>query len=171
MKHKAIALAALLVCVLVAVQAQRRTEQRPLPGENSERKMPELVLRAQYVMVVAQREAEMGSRPDAEDLRVVADTEAAIRKWGRYQLVFQKEAADLILSVRRSSTMAQIGGGPGSRDTAPQGDSLGVFNARIGGTGSSPLWRKGQKDGLARPNMPLLKMFREEVEAAAIKNP
>lgn len=169
MKCKTMALAALLVCGLVPAQGQRRTEHRPLPAEETGRKLPELVLRAQYVMVVAQREAEMGSRPDVEDYRVVADTEAAIRKWGRYKLVFQKEFADLIISVRRSPAVSRAGGGPGSREAAPQGDILTVFNARTGGVDSPPLWRKAQAGGLAVPNMPLLKMFREEVEAVPMK--
>jgi hypothetical protein len=143
--------------------------------------IPEVITKARYVMVLAQREAEIGQQRDFEDERVIGEAESALAKWGRYKVVYRKDEADLIITVRRAATVTgRIGGGVGgtgngqrrggtvigAEGAAPSGDYVAVFNARSGPSGS-PLWRKVQKDGLAAPKMPLLKLLEEEVEAAA----
>jgi len=152
----------------------------PLPPAQKDDKpaLSALVVKAQFVMVVSQREADFGKQRDIYDLKVVNDVESAIHKWGRYKLVYRKEDADLIISVRRAGASLGPASGGAPRRTpngigteyASEGDDLAVYNGRTG-TGGATLWRKGQKDGLAMPKMPLLRLFLEEVDAAAAKMP
>jgi len=167
---------ALLFCTAMPALAQRLP---PLPPPQKEGKstFPTVILRAQFVKVVSQREADLNQEPDLYDYKAVTDLEAALRKWGRYKVVYGKEEADLIFSVRRVSTVPGLGGGPPRRtstgiatEIASDGDQLAVYNGHTG-AGGAALWRKGQKDGLAPPKMPLLKLFQEEVDAAAAKQP
>ncbi len=146
--------------------------------------IPELLVKAQFVMVTSQREEDTGQQRDVEGVQAVADVETALRKWGRYKLVYRKEDADLIVSVRRAaSAILRMGGsfGGDSRgdrrvgttvggEAATPGDHLAVYDAHIG-TNAPALWRKAQKNGLARPDMPLVKLLQEEVEGASGKTP
>lgn len=154
---------------------------RKTPEKEDNKVIAQRLLRARYVMVMAQREADTGRSPDIEDLRTIADVESALRKWNRYMVVYDRQAAELIISVRRQGYVEKrtggIGGGPTRGGTTPtiemtnpNADYLAVYDAMVG-TQSSPLWRKSMKDGLSRPDFPLLKNFKEEMDEAAKKNP
>lgn len=164
-----IRLALLCCCVYLPSYGQRLP---PPPAPSSSQKVeksnvPMMVVKAQFVMVMSQREVEGNQRPDFEDVQTVQDVENAIHKWGRYKLVYRKEDADLVISVRRVSTLL---GRMGAGGTVSSGDYLAVHNARPN-ISSSTLWRQAQRGGLATPRMPLVKSFQDDVEAAAAKIP
>jgi hypothetical protein len=139
------------------------------PDKQDKVKLPDLVLKAQFVVVLPQRTAELGQQPDPLDYQTVADVEAAVHKWGRYRLVMRVEDADLIFSVRRTGGIAMTGGVPRGDASSSTGDYLAVFNARFyssGGPGPA-FWRATQRDGLARGKMSLLKALQEDIETSA----
>ncbi len=124
------------------------------------------------------------SRVPPVDRQAVIDVQNAIRDWGRYTLVYERKAADLIILVRKGRTAeAQQGigihAGSGTAnpsvgpvtaadDGDPQ-DMLAVYNADLG-TDNAPIWRDRMTDGLNAPEVKLVRELRTKVEAAA-KNP
>src|SRR4051812_31435470 len=81
--------------------------------DNKKDRLPETVLRAQYVAVLADPDAGV-SVTDAGGNRVARrDVEDAIEKWGRYKVTMDSSNADLIVVVRKASKPGAptIGGG------------------------------------------------------------
>jgi hypothetical protein len=152
--------------------------------DKSKSKFPAQIVVAQYVQVTTYfGDDPVDLRITVEDRRAIADVEAAIRKWGRYHLVYRPEDAELIIVVRKGR-LAEVGGGigvhgdsrypnpvVGSMTRAEVGDpidTLSVYDPDRG-SDSSPLWRGRLQDGLDPPEMELVKELREKVEAAAKK--
>ncbi len=178
MKRRLAFCAFLAMFLVIPALAQRVPPPPAREKDNKESKvLPALVAKAQFVMVMSQREADFGQRPDVFDLKAVNDVENAVHKWGRYKLVYRKEDADLIFSVRRAGASLGPAGAPRpspggglGMDYASEGDYLAVYNAHTGTSGAK-LWSKAQKDGLATPKMPLLQAFQDDVEKSATKTP
>lgn len=157
----------------------------PWLAVQSKSRVPQLIVKARYVMVTTIQGTEPSPTVPPEDLRAVADVQAAIQKWGRYTLVYKPEEADLIIALRRGRLVSvtptvevgrsseepkgKVGYGVGVEAGNPY-DLFAVHNARTGGLDSPALWRASEKNGLDRPDLPLLKKFQKEVERAA-KNP
>src|SRR6266542_2208127 len=74
-------------------QADAKNKRKPL--------LPDLVLRAETVLVVVHPEAgEPLMNPRAN--RIAQDeVEKAIKKWGRFRLVMDSQTADLVIAVRK----------------------------------------------------------------------
>ncbi len=146
--------------------------------------LPKQVVHARYVLVTTYfGENLANARVSPEDRQAVVDVQEAIRKWGRYTLVYEKENADLILLVRKGRLAeAQEGAGIHIGSTRPSPsvgsitnvdggdprDMLAVYNAAQG-IDTSPIWRGVQSGGLSMPDLPLVKEFRAKVEATAKK--
>ncbi len=181
MKYRSLLAMALLALVAIPAPSQRINLPPPekKPEKKEKARISEFILRAQFVYVMAQREAELGQRPEAFDYQTVVDVEAALRKWDRFKLVMSPQDADLIFSVRRAGgVLGSVVGGPRAETSSSGGDYLAVFDARLarvssaGASLGSPLWRATQKDGLAKPRMSLLKALEEEMAGApAAKTP
>lgn len=160
-----------LACTLAIPAAAQRVPPPPRKEKENKGTLPALVVKAQFVMVVSQREADFNQERDVLDVKAVMDVENAIMKWGRYRIVTRKEDADLIFSVRRiGDAVASTSRTIRRPEIAVDGDHLAVFNAHTGTDGPA-LWRKSMKDGLASPKMPLLRALQEEIDAAAAKIP
>lgn len=131
-----------------------------------------------------------------EDIKAFWATEAALKKWGRYTLVYTPDQADLIVVVRAGRVASVHGEIPGTdtisigrmprtdpsdptgapvppigsesagAEVGPSEDMLEIYDAHLGVMASSPLWRKLQASGLTGPEPPLIKELRKEVEAA-----
>lgn len=159
----------------------------PTVGAKDKVIMPEAIAHATYVMVTTY-DGDVFSpdlRPD--DRQAVADVQKALEKWGRYTLVYSAHEAELILVVRtghaveirgglQRGTTVGPGGAPGSAGQVigaevgdPQ-DTLEAFISPADIKTSTPLWRSRAVDGLKSPEMPLMKEFREKVEAVAKKH-
>jgi len=146
--------------------------------------LPKLVVHAKYVRVTTYFGDNLANgRIPPEDRQAVSDVEDAVRKWGRYTLVYERENADLILLVRKGRLAGaqegvgvHLGSGPltpsiGSITAADAGDprdTLAVYRAEQG-LDSSPIWRGIETDGLKAPGMKLVSEFKDKVEAAAKK--
>lgn len=146
--------------------------------------LPKLVVHAKYVLVTTYfGDNPASARIPPEDRQAVSEVEDAVRKWGRYTLVYERENADLILLVRKGRLAGaqegvgvHLGTGPltpsvGSITAADAGDprdTLAVYRADQG-LDSSPVWRGIETDGLKAPDMKLVSEFKDKVEAAAKK--
>ncbi len=154
----------------------------PWLAAQSKSRVPQLVVKARYVMVTTMQGTEALATVPPEDLRAVADVQMALQKWGRYTLVYKPEEADLIIALRRGRLASvtptvevgrssddpkgKVGYGVGVEAGNPY-DLFAVYNARTGGLDSPALWRAAEKNGLDRPDLPLFKKFQKEVERAA----
>ena len=147
---------------------------------------PQAIVNARYVFVTSYNGAGTADvRVMPDDRQAMADVEDAVRRWGRYILVYERKNADVILLVRKgriaetqSGVRVHVGSqsspsvGPvASADAASDPrDMLAVYDASLG-TDTPPLWRNFQDDGLLAPDVPLLQELRKQVEAAEKKKP
>jgi hypothetical protein len=123
-----------------------------LAKPSSQQVMPQLVADARYVYVTTYDGPPERSNVLSEDRQAVSDVQDAIRKWGKYAVVYHPEEADLILVVQRR----------GSEDI------LAVYQARP--VSSSFLWRGMSQGGLDPQELPLFSDFRRAVEQTAARN-
>jgi|SRR5208283_37439 len=157
----------------------------PLGIAKEKQSFPKMIVTAKYLLVTNYFSDNLADPevPPA-DRQAVIDVQDAIRDWGRYTLVNDRKAAELIILVRKGRT-AETRNGIGihagsSRPTPSVGpttdadagdaqDMLAVYNASLG-TDTAPIWRDRMTDGLSAPKVELVRELRTKVEAAA-KNP
>ncbi|HZQ93322.1 MAG TPA: hypothetical protein VFA60_16140 [Terriglobales bacterium] len=154
-------------------------------GENPKNKM---LVNATYVRVVGFTGDEYDMRTNPDDRAAIAAVEQALKKWGRYKLVYMNENADLIFEVRAGRVLAATGGvgvgnGPfpsgDSRvglprnvpigvgqtvgvETGPSDDMLRIYDAR--GVGGMVVWSKSGPSGLRGRDPALLVELRKDIE-------
>lgn len=115
--------------------------------------MPQLVVHARFVYVTSYDGPSWSGDVLPEDRKAIVDVENALRKWGKYTLVYEPEKADLIFVVQKRGTE----------------DVLAVYDAQRPGVTTATLWRGMQQGGLDTPEMPLVSRFEKSVEAATEK--
>jgi len=145
---------------------------------------PKQIVAAKYVMVTSYFGDNVAdSRVPPMDRQAVINVQDAIREWGRYTVVYERKAADLILLVRKgriANTNDGVGIHAGSNmptaigpiygaDAGDPDDMIAIYNASLG-TDTAPIWRDRMNNGLDRPEMKLIRELRKKVEAAS-KNP
>lgn len=144
---------------------------------------PKQIVVAKYVLVTTYFGDNLAdSRVPQVDRQSANDVMDAIRDWGRYTLVYDRKAADLIILVRKGRTLETRNGiavhapsslpnpgiGPISDiDGGDPDDMLAVYDASLG-TNNPPLWRERMSNGLDPP-VKLVGELRKKVEAAASK--
>lgn len=144
---------------------------------------PKQIVAAKYVMVTSYFGDNVAdSRIPPMDRRAMIDVQDAVREWGRYTLVYERKAADLILLVRKGR-IANADGGVGihvgsnmptavgpvyGADAGDPDDMIAVYNASLG-TDTAPIWRDRMSDGLDKPEMKLIRELRKKVEDASKK--
>ena len=150
-------------------------------SQHSFKPLPKLVVHAKYVLVTTYQGYNLGSpnvMPD--DREAVVAVQDAVRKWGRYELAYRPEDADLILLVRKGRIAAtqpqmRIGktsttpwevSGAAPVDAGDSRDMLAMFEAN-GGVDGPALWRNFSAGGLDTPNVPLVQQLRKAVEETA----
>jgi hypothetical protein len=112
--------------------------------------MPQSVADAQYVYVTSYDGPSWSSNVKQDDKRAVGDVIAALQKWGRYTVVFQPDRADIVIAVQKR----------------PSSDTFAVYQGKLPGPQSIPLWREIRAGGLDSNELPLMNNFRKAVEAA-----
>ena len=117
-----------------------------LSKPRSEQVMPRLVAQARFVYVTTYDGPSWSANVLPEDREAVSDVQDALRKWGKYIVVYDARQADVILAVQRR----------GSEDV------LAVYQSGS----SNPLWRGMAQGGLDSEEMPLFTDFRNAVERA-----
>ena len=141
---------------------------------------PKMIVKAKYVLVTSYFGDDLAdSRVPSADRQAVIDVQDAIRDWGRYTLVYERKAAELIILVRKGRS-AEVRSGIGihtGSDRSPSvgpitdadggdpQDMLSVYNASLG-TDTAPMWRDRMSDGLSAPGVKLVDELRTKVEAA-----
>ena len=66
---------------------------------------PQMIVKAKFVLVTTYFGDNIADgRVPPADRRAVIDVQDAIRDWGRYTLVYERKAADLIILVRKGRT-------------------------------------------------------------------
>ncbi len=146
---------------------------------------PALIVNARYVLVTTYAGDDATSpRTMPDDRKAVGDVETALKRWGRYVVVYNRRDAEIILRVRKGSVAEALVGphihvgtdkpsptvGPaatGDVNTTTE-DMLEIFDATLG-TDSPPLWRAFRTGGLNPPDMSLVRKLRSEVEASVTK--
>jgi len=143
--------------------------------------LPKLVVQAKYVLVTTYQGYNLASpnvMPD--DREAVVAVQNAIKKWGKYELAYKPEDADLILLVRKrrivatqpqmrlgksSPTPLEVSGAAlvNARDAR---DMLAMFEAQKGLDGRA-LWRNFVSGGLDAPDVQLVQQLQKAVEEAA----
>jgi hypothetical protein len=153
--------------------------------------LPKLIVNAKYVMVTSQfGENPSDPRVSIEDRHAIGGVQDAIQQWGRYTLVYERNAADIVLVVRTARVLEGRGGiaigQPQPTPLPPDGptvgnqrqedvmgsaqDLLAVYDARQSAD-SAPLWQERDSHGLNPPEMRLVEDLRRKVEAAAQNKP
>jgi len=101
--------AALLVLALLPIA---------LPAQKKPKKpeVPEVFAHARYIYVEAIEGNQFNPRLLRADRKAIADVEAALQDWGRYQLTTRREDADLVFIIRtgrlaEANLGGRIGGG------------------------------------------------------------
>jgi hypothetical protein len=112
--------------------------------------MPELVVHAQYVYVTSYDGPSWSPNVKQDDKKAVGDVVTALQKWGKYTVVFQPERADIIIAVQKR----------------PSGDTFAVYQGKLPGPKSLPLWREMRQGGLDANELPMFSDFRKAVQAA-----
>ena len=141
-----------------------------------------MIVNAKFVLVTTYFGDNLADgRVPAADRQAVIDVQDALRDWGRYTLVYDRKAADLIILVRKGRTAETrdgIGGHAGSNSPKPSfgpiidadagdpEDMLAIYNAALG-TDNAPMWRDRMSDGLNAPQVKLIRELRTKVESAA----
>ncbi len=99
--------------------------------------LPQLVLNAETVYVVVNPGSEVPLMNPGENRGAEHDVENALQKWGRFQLVFDPQVADLVISVRRGRGVSPtIGGVPNNGPVLVPGTNDG--DVRMGGSIGRP---------------------------------
>jgi len=128
---KPIAASTLLVCLLCTVSLAKNQES--FPAE---------IVTAKTVNVMAQLGTSGSSRIRPNAQRAKAQVEAALRKWGRYQIVDSPAKADLVLIVVEGNATAGSEEPVRFRMTAMQllSDTLTIYKGGGIKPDSKPLW-------------------------------
>ena len=154
--------------------------------------LPEIFNSARYVYVEAVDGDIYNPGISRADRDAIADMQNALRNWGRYIVTSNRSEAELVFVLRTGRTAeGKLGGGgsvpgpvpgpvPGSNPngqprTGPPGvmlgeeggtpdDMLQVCTLNEGSRLSAPLWMRMQNDGLASPDLPLLRELRKQVD-------
>ncbi len=124
--------------------------------------IPKLVTNATWVYVTSYDGSEPNPRISPEDLQVIANVQDALKKWGKYKVVYTPQAAEIVILVHTSRPQ---GASPGRWD-----DEMAIYDARTWRT-STWLWREMAIDGLQGDDPPLVQSFRRQVEAAESPKP
>ena len=150
-------------------------------GQQALNPLPKLVVHAKYVLVTTYQGYDL-SNPNVlpDDRQAVMAVQDAIKKWGRYELAYRPQDADLIFLVRKGriiETQPQLRIGGGSNmpvnvgantpvDVGDKRDMLAMFTAEDGLDGA-PLWRDFEAGGLDAPRVQLIQELRKAVDKTA----
>jgi len=104
----------------------------PLDAKNKKKQvLSDDVLRAQRVLVVVHPDASEGVTQPWGNHYALDEVERAIRKWGRFELVMDPQAADLVIAIRKGNKRGPvISHSP--LDTRPTIYQPGIPDANIG---------------------------------------
>ena len=84
-----------------------------LAGAKDKTSFPKQIVAAKYVMVTSYFGDNLADvRVPVADRQAVSDVQDAIQDWGRYTLVYERKAADLIILVRKGRTAETSGDRP-----------------------------------------------------------
>lgn len=161
----------------------------PLVAKDKKKgKLPRLVTDARNVFVTTmygstwEPESVLDARISNADRRAISDVQQALRKTGRYSIVYRPEHADILMVVRAGRRAAVTAGprigmdprggvqiNPGVyAETGPGEDMLSVHDARSG-PDSAALWRATRPGGLIGPNVNLVRDFLHDVDESVQK--
>jgi hypothetical protein len=122
-----------------------------------------------------------------EDRKAAFDVQDALKKWGRFVLVYRPDEADVILVVRKGKVAAATGRStvgirprnPGTVTTdgtlfgveaGNPDDVMLVYDGKLG-TDRTAALKYIEKGGLDAPDVTVVAEFRKQVEEASAKKP
>jgi hypothetical protein len=98
---------------------------------------------ARYVYVTSYDGDQFSMDLFPQDREAIANVQDALRKSGKYMVVYEPHNADMVLAVM----------------SRPSEDVLAVYDARHAGLGGTYLWRTMGRGGLDKNETPLVKQF------------
>jgi hypothetical protein len=185
---KRILLSLLLLLMAAATTAQSAPKQEKVD-------LPKVFDNAQYVYVEAASGDRLSSEVFPGYRQAIYDVEKTVRDWARYSVATtSRDQADLVFIVRKghaagaslpvagipsrpqpgsqrspfpNSSPGDDPRGPGvEAQTGSPDDTLTVFTVSSSGNLNGPIRTQTLKHGLNRPNLPLLKQLKHDVETA-----
>jgi hypothetical protein len=137
---------ALTLCILLLTL--------PCLGKDKKKdRLPELIMRAQYVAVVEDPDSGISLADPAGNRVAQRDVEMALEKWGRFKITIDPGSADLVVVVRKANKVGSPTIGGGTRNGPVVMDPSGNGDVRIGTTigrppgrsNSDPTWGDGPR--------------------------
>jgi hypothetical protein len=156
--------------------------------------LPKAFDNAQYVYVEAVSGDRLSADIYPDDRQAIYDVEKGLRDWARYSVTTtSRDQADLVLVVHKgriagahvpivdvpsrpqpgqrspfptSSPGDDSHGGGVEVEAGSPDDTLAVYTVSPSGSLTGPIWTQSLKKGLNRPNLPLLKQLKQDVETA-----
>lgn len=110
---KSLKVMVLLLLLLPTVAAAQKKGKKP--------SIPEAFDHARFVYVEAIDGDEFKQGLDTADRLAIADVKDALKKWGRYTLIYDRENADLVFVVRKGRLASARVGGDINDDQGPMG--------------------------------------------------
>jgi hypothetical protein len=110
---------------------------------------PKALTNVRYVYVSAFDGDEFNPNLLPEDRSAIVNVQDALRQWGRYVIVYNRDQADMVLMVQ----------------SRPTEDVLEAYDAHH--PGADYLWRTMGRDGLGKGETPLVSQLRQAVETAS----
>jgi hypothetical protein len=161
-------------------------------AKNQKETLPAVFKNAVFVYVQAYNGDALNPHVIPDDRDAIYNVEQALKAWDRYSIVYERDRADLVFTVRKGriasvSPGVEVGIGrqPQNRNPSPpdptrggDGNSTAVgVDAEVGppddllsiymvGPSEALLWSHTLKGGLDAPGLPLIQRIKHEVETA-----
>jgi len=153
MKKMSATVALMVVTVTVMIVAAAMAAPAPKRPPQAIPAFPGTLVNAHYVFVTSYDGDQFDPNILPEDRDAIATVQDAIKKWGKFVIVYKPQDADMILMVTSR----------GSEDI------LAVYDARGWRREAQYLWRMTGRNGLQPSEAPLITNLEKAFDAAATK--
>jgi len=159
-------------------------------AKNQKAEVPAVFRNARFVYVQAYNGDAFNPHVIPDDRQAIYHVQQALKTWNRYSIVYQRDQADLVFSVRKGRVASVtpgvevgIGRQPRNRNPSQPDQTRGADSTAVGvdaeagppddllsiymaAPSDAPLWSHSLKGGLDAPDLPLLQRIKHEVDTA-----
>jgi hypothetical protein len=141
-KRHSVVVGLLLLLAVSALAAPSTSQSKALL-------FPKTLTNARYVYVASYDGDQFDPNLLPDDRAAIVTVQDALRQWGRYVVVYDRQHADMVLLVQ----------------SRPTEDVIAAYDARL--PGGDYLWRAMGRSGLEKGETPLVSQLQQAVEAAS----